>query len=128
MNISNDILFKAVSAFVDAISDGIAQSVDARMSDRIQKLEDRFDQLSTASDERIVEIIKSDEDIQNAINSHVESAVESALESALENYDPTDHTNFESGVQGVVEDAYWFTDAIKSEVRDLEFRCHVEVR
>ena len=55
MNISNDILLKAVNAFVDALSEGIAQSVEAKVSERIRALEDKLNGLDVSYNERVEE-------------------------------------------------------------------------
>jgi hypothetical protein len=111
MNISNDILFKAVSAFVDALSEGIAQSVEAKVGERIaqleakvqntldnapaifenlrerqQKLEDRFEHLETASDEQIVEIVKNDNDIADYIATYVDTKFEKFVDDELDDH------------------------------------------
>ena len=77
MNISNDILFKAVSAFVDALSEGIAQSVEAKVSDRIQALEEKIDQLDTASDEYITTYVdaKFEKFVDDELDDHVLNSV-----------------------------------------------------
>ena len=94
MNISNDIVFNAVSAFVDAISDGIAKSVEAKttermdrmdklientlnntpaiienLNDRIQKLEDKFDNLSITNEDQVRQLVSGifDEDFEDRV-------------------------------------------------------------
>ncbi len=127
MNLSNDTLFTAVSAFVDIIADAITREVATKMdmrinalelkleatldkapiifenmNARVQKLEDRFDHLETASDERI----------------------EQKIDMAFEDYDPNENLDEGSLVDKVLA-SYTFQDGLKDAVRELKFTVEI---
>ncbi len=131
MNLSNDTLFTAVAAFVDIIADAITREVATKMDTRInalelkleatldkapivfenmnarvQKLEDRFDHLETASDERIGQIC------------------ENRIETALDVYEPAENIDEDALINTVLE-SYTFQDGVKDAVRNLTFTVGV---
>ena len=106
--------FEALEARMDRLDKLVEDTLNKspvlfeNLSDRLQKLEDKFDHLNGVSDDRL------DEYFQNS--DVVCSLIENKIDTALENYDPEDHIDFED----MLNNSFAFDDKVKDAVRDLE--------
>lgn len=85
MNLSNEVLMKGISAFIDAITDSIVEQVVAKQSEQLALLTLKVKELEEREPGLTME------------------AVEEKIEARLDEYDPSDYRHFASSVEDVVE-------------------------
>lgn len=139
MNISNEVLFKAVTAFVDTIADVIAEEVAAKVTARLDRMDKLIEdtRINTAPilegmDMRLhhladdlQKVTDRFDHLETASDERVEQIVNQSIESALEDYDPSDHMEISDAIRDELDGAHWFSDIIKDEIRSLTFNVEV---
>lgn len=124
MNISNELIFKAVNAFVDVISDAITEKVYAQIEQRMDATKTIIENFSDRVDR-----VEQSLDSEFELTDRLKRVISSIVEAELDDYDPTDVTGFSRAVVANIEDYMSgrdFTSSVRDVINDLDLR--VEAR
>jgi len=124
VDISNELIFKAVNAFVDVISDAITEKVYAQIEQRMDATKTIIENFSDRIDK-----VEQSLDSEFEVTDRLKRVISSVVEAELDDYDPTDVTGFSRAVVANIEDYMSgrdFTSAVCDVINDMDLR--VEAR
>lgn len=124
MDISNELIFKAVNAFVDVISDAITEKVYAQIEQRMDATKTIIENFSDRVDK-----VEQSLDSEFEVTDRLRRVISSIVDAELDDYDPTDVTDFSRAVVANIEDYMSgrdFTSVVRDVINDMDLR--VEAR
>lgn len=124
MNISNELIFKAVNAFVDVISDAITEKVYAQIEQRMDATKTIIENFSDRVDK-----VEQSLDSEFEVTDRLRRVISSIVDAELDDYDFTDVVGFSCAVVANIEDYISgrdFTSVVRDVINDMDLR--VEAR